>query len=649
MRLALAAVAVLVLSSLASAQTIVNPRITINNSIDCSSAGEVVKQIVKPDMTDEQKAIACWRFMLDHFYHWFPPVEDNSAEPVRDFAKAINSYGYSPCFGNAPVLTDLWEACGFKTRSWTITGHSIPEVFYGNAWHMLDADARAWHRKADGQIASVEELAHDAKLFTEPKEKSDPYYPFGAPDVAIAPLVPWGKPDKMMNLYLSTGDNYRYNKRAVAGHAMYLALRQGETLTLSPENVGKWFVFSGLPKDMVWKNARLADEQPVETKLDKGPVDVSGKITYGSGTLNWAPDFKKIKQEDLLWLGSENVQLKDGKLSAVDAAKPAVAVFRVYCPWVLVEGKCYVDKSFDKAEISTDGGVSWVAPTEKTPCGDKCGGTQCFSFPTIVPFPASTKAPAEGGNASGAKGATAPVAFVEFENTFQVAPLSLPKLVPGRNTIKVYRGPDEGVVQLVLAGNKAAKERYIVETAALNTPNSLAAKVPTQPGYAVYKLTAPANLTAISIGGNISISRGPIPFVQGEYSFDSGKTWTQAFKLDKNENPNNTQFEEDVRVAVPQGVATKEAWFKYTIAGDKEHKPGKQAGTLEAIRLYGYYRLPQPEGVKLAVELNWEEKVADQWHPKKYGVVVEKFPTDLMPDLGGEQVRLKSIVFKQAE
>ena len=176
-------------------------------------------------------------------------------------------------------------------------------------------------------------------------------------------------------------------------------------------------------------------------------------------------------------------------------------------------------------------------------------------------------------------------------------------------------------------------------------------RLTTQPGYAIYKLTAPADLTAISIGGNISISRGPLPFVQGEYSFDGGKTWGQAFHIDKNQNKDNTQFEEDVRVAVPPGVATREALFKYTVAGDKEHKPGKQAGTIEAIRIYGYYREPQPEGAKLAVELNWEEKAGEQWLPKSYGEVldVSKLPADLMPDLGGEQVRLKSIVFKAAE
>ncbi|MDD4891097.1 MAG: hypothetical protein PHU85_14340, partial [Phycisphaerae bacterium] len=375
MRLALAGLFIAAVVSLASAQVVVNPRITINDSIDCSSAAEVVKQITKPGMTDEQKAIACWKFMLDHFYHWFPPNEECEGEPVRDFAKAINSYGFSPCFGNAPVLTDLWEACGFKTRSWTITGHSIPEVFYGDAWHMLDADARAWHRKADGQIASVEELAKDPKLFTEPKEKSDPYYPFGAPDLACAPLIPWGPPATMMSLYASTRDNYRYNKRAVAGHAMYLALRPGETLTLSPDNVGKWYQFGGLPKDMTWKNPPTVGAPPLETKLDKGPVQIAAKNTYGNGTLVWKPRINVIKAEELLWAGSENVKLVGdtshspaGHLAPVDAGKPLVAVFRVYCPWVLVESKFGFVGPFAqdlKVEVSTDGGRAWADPESK--------------------------------------------------------------------------------------------------------------------------------------------------------------------------------------------------------------------------------------------------------------------------------------------
>ena len=132
MRWMLPLLAVAMIAGAAKAQ-VINPRITTDSSIDTSSAEAVVKQILRPGMTDEEKAVACWRFMLDHFYHFYPPREPDTAGDSRDFQKAINSYGFGPCFYNAPVLTALWEAAGFKHRSWTVTGHSIPEVFYDGA------------------------------------------------------------------------------------------------------------------------------------------------------------------------------------------------------------------------------------------------------------------------------------------------------------------------------------------------------------------------------------------------------------------------------------------------------------------------------------------------------------------------------------
>lgn len=623
MRMLIVAVSVLAaLAQSVAAQVVVNPRITTGASVDCSSAEAVVKQILKPDMTDEQKAVACWRFMLDHFYHWYPPYEDTSPEPVRDFAKAMNSYGFGPCFANAPVLTDLWEAAGLRTRSWTITGHSIPEVFYGGAWHMLDADARAWHRKANEQIASVEELAGDMNLFTNAPGKSDPFYPFGAPDVAVKPLDPWGPASKMMDLYASKRDNYRYNKRAVLGHPMYVALRQGETLSYGRDNQGKWFVFDKLPKE----------------KIEKGPIEVAGKYTYGSGALTWKPDLKKIKQDDLLWMGSENVQLKDGKLLAVDAGKPAVAVFRVFCPWVLVEAKATVTGLGAEApaagaegdarfQISTDGGHAWATVSSNNLSAVVAGKYE-YLFRVNV--------------------GQGPIESVAFDNAFQVSQLSLPVLKPGKNLVTVFRGPDEGVVQLVLIGNKAAKERYVFESKGLNTPKALTAVKKEEPGYVIYKLTAPTSLNAISVGGNISISRGPVPFVQAEYSLDGGKSWKQAFKMEKNANNDNTQFEEDVKVVLP-GNTSREALFKFTIAGDSSHAPGLVYGGVEAVRLYGYYQLPQPAGVKLAVDLAWQEKTGENWQDKKTHEVVEKFPQEFTVDASGQDVRFKSVTFAQAE
>jgi len=123
----LAAGALLLSGALARAQ-VVNPRVTTDSSIDTFSAQTVVKQITKPGMTDEQKCVACWKFMLDHYYHWTPAREPDTPGDVRDFAKAINTYGYGPCFQNAPVISALWEALGYETRNWTIGGLSLIHI-----------------------------------------------------------------------------------------------------------------------------------------------------------------------------------------------------------------------------------------------------------------------------------------------------------------------------------------------------------------------------------------------------------------------------------------------------------------------------------------------------------------------------------------
>jgi len=85
--------------------------------------------------------VACWRFMLDHYYHWYPPKEECVPEFVRDFRQGHQLLRVRPMLRDAPVLTGLWGGLRLRDPLVPITGHSIPEVKYGR-WHMLDADAR---------------------------------------------------------------------------------------------------------------------------------------------------------------------------------------------------------------------------------------------------------------------------------------------------------------------------------------------------------------------------------------------------------------------------------------------------------------------------------------------------------------------------
>jgi hypothetical protein len=88
---------------------------------------------------------------------------------------------------------------------------------------------------------------------------------------------------------------------------------------------------------------------------------------------------------------------------------------------------------------------------------------------------------------------------------------------------------------------------------------------------------------------------------------------------------------------------------KYTIAGDNSFGRGCQFGGIRSIRCYGYYKLPQAAGAKLMVDLNWVEQSGDARADKGFHQVVDTFPAEFNVDCGGQQVKLKSIVFKPAE
>jgi len=617
---------IVVHAGVVSAQ-IVNPRITTDASVDTFSAETIGAQITTPEMTDEQKAVACWKFMLDHFYHWTPVREPDSTKDTWDVAKLINSYGYGPCFVNAPVLSGLWTACGFETRCWTITGHSIPEVKYGGAWHMLDGDARGYHKKADGQIAGVRELSKDAKLLTDPPGgKSDPFYPYGAPDVKVQPFTFWGPPSKMMDLYLSRKNNYQYNRRAVLAHPMYLTLRQGESLTLNRRNEGKFYMPPKTdPEHKHWKG---------------GPREVNGKYAYGNGRLLWQPNLKTIPQNQLLWMGSENAVLKDGRIVQEKAGVETKVIFRIRSPYVLLQARAMVGhtgKSTPLCAVSFDGGVAWSELPDMAWENDKPTVKQAtidvtryihgrYEYQVRLTFN---------------EGA---VTWLKLDNLVQVSQLALPRLKPGKNIVKVLQGPQEGVVQLVRAKGKQRKPRYVIESDGLAPKSVAPAKRDGTPAYAVYRLRAPAPLTALSIGASMTMDPGkPFQEIAASYSIDGGKTWTPVWKQPNHKNWGNSHFEMDKRVALQNAAGVKEALIRFDM-----RRSGKYF-SISAVRLYGFYRQPQPKDAKLGVELGWQEKIGGKWSDRSKKLVVENLPHEFDLECGGEEVRVARISLRNAE
>jgi hypothetical protein len=199
---------------------VVNPRLNINGRT-WRSTPEIVAQVVKPGMTDEQKARALWSFARDYYYHWWPATTGLDA---RDPVKLFAGYGYGFCSDNANALAVLWLEAGLPVRQWTLgnSEHSVAEVFYDGGWHLLDADWQGIYLARDNRtVASVEELIADPELVAR-----------GGPDQEH--LVP---------IYSKTNPASFSPGVTPSTHRLDITLRPQEELSLS------WAAFAGYQDD----------------------------------------------------------------------------------------------------------------------------------------------------------------------------------------------------------------------------------------------------------------------------------------------------------------------------------------------------------------------------------------------------------------
>src|SRR5919201_5576876 len=110
-------------------------------------------------MTDREKALAAWRTVVMFQHQDTPPVEHLQHERVvQDPIKLFNVYGYSFCSVASCEVEALARYAGLRARGWGINGHSVPEVEWDGAWHLLDASLINYFPKADGTPAGVEEI-----------------------------------------------------------------------------------------------------------------------------------------------------------------------------------------------------------------------------------------------------------------------------------------------------------------------------------------------------------------------------------------------------------------------------------------------------------------------------------------------------------
>jgi len=247
-----------------------NPWIKVDERGGWRTIEEMVAEFTAGLKTDADKARAAYEFQRKHRHHCSTYDNEN-----RDVVKMMNCYGYTLCFDDSKCLAQLWEAAGLKTRRGWPYGHSVTEVFYDDAWHMLDGDEHCIFLLRDNKtIASEEQFVRDPDLIKRTHTYGPLFKDDRMTDQGGAGLFYYDGP---------RGGGWLQKCR----HRMDFDLRPGEKIAWRWDNRGR---YHGVADIQQWKGAleKVCNgyiEYETDLKEDRGRKGiVVGSLDLSTGT-----------------------------------------------------------------------------------------------------------------------------------------------------------------------------------------------------------------------------------------------------------------------------------------------------------------------------------------------------------------------------
>ena len=159
---------------------------------DCVKFAEAVAARDGKKLSEQERALAIYNWLLTHQWHLLSPQENcvpgRTADTnkghedliVYDAAKSRFSYGYGLCGTVHAWNEPYWKAAGFDARRRAFPGHTNSEIFYGGSWHAFDTDMAGLLFRKDGIVAGYQDVIAEPTLATSTKPPH-PHYPFAWP------------------------------------------------------------------------------------------------------------------------------------------------------------------------------------------------------------------------------------------------------------------------------------------------------------------------------------------------------------------------------------------------------------------------------------------------------------------------------------
>lgn len=274
------------------AQSVEDPWVSTDRTVDCSSLESIIKGVIKEGMTEEEKSIAMYNFFRQRVYHY------SNLPESRDPLKTLNTIGHTLCGSQATCMKGLLAAAGIKARVVSHPGHTFYEAFYDDKWHGYDTFANFYVKTRGDKpnVASYEELAKDHSLVADAEKegRANPnWVPCGDSPMAFT------DPIKITDY---TPSDYKYDVKK-------LSLRNGE------EIIRSWWP-TGEPLKGSFKSSHKTLHHTCGSKDRKNPYDLFkfwepygipnfGIVSisyrhYFNGFLNFSPDLTSSVYKEAL-------------------------------------------------------------------------------------------------------------------------------------------------------------------------------------------------------------------------------------------------------------------------------------------------------------------------------------------------------------
>jgi hypothetical protein len=409
----------------APAAAVVNPWVTTDRSIDTSTVDNILKGLIRKDMTDEQKVLAVYNWIRRVIYHGDGPVKY-----AYDFSRMINVYGHGSCLRQTTPMWVLLDRLGYKCRTGAVDGHHIIEVYYGDAWHVMDPHMNfyVYDRATPRAIASIEQIKADPSLVDDAVKEGR-----ACPGFLLCGDKPATFSKGKFTIIGEFPESKKYTP-VIDEPFGRITLRRGETYVRTWMPGEHWFKANAPHKDRGPDHGcgLKADSQDTPNWPIYEPHTVNRKCRHwGEGYLIYKPDLASGHYLDAA-VGKPDVAItKVGDVVTLSQGTPGMAgeiIFSVNCPYVITAGELKFDdmgSSGVNAAVSTDQGKTWKPVTFTSKDGHASGTFVDEVNGGLAGY--WLKLTLTGGH----------VAALELKTHFQINPYSLPYLAPGRNEVSV--------------------------------------------------------------------------------------------------------------------------------------------------------------------------------------------------------------------